>query len=434
MSASNPPPDPLVNGVLCRRDIPYLSDASINVLTVYNIDGDKDHSECMNALAQAGIYVVADVIGGGGGTGYTWDQQKFDFKIGIIDSLANYTNLLGLRMVAEDQQPTDVLYFRAAFRDMRAHISDVWQRNIPIVLVVIPQETDFIDHMWCHDDGADIVHAWIGEDVVNCTTYKNIADAVDFAKTMSIPSVVDGMRCQLQSSDDDNRDFEFIYDVYSDQGAASLSGGLLQTYYGNWNDSLTWGLSSLKMHSSQRMANLRTAIMGKQYRSDSGNAIAPLLGGAHLSSVLAAVKPSFTEAAQYQPTATPKPCPTGSKWAFSSVLSPKVYEPLCSCMLDTLRCTAKLDAIETLSEQDFDIALFTIWVLPKTPRWEHTGRIGMPASPSLTIVLPDAVCVIGRLSTPGPQTNPSTAIASASLMARLSSATHDQSHRAIASS
>jgi hypothetical protein len=195
---------------------------------VTNIDGGKDHSACMNALAEAGIYVVTDVIESG--TRYTWDQEEFEFKTGIIGSLANYTNLLGLRMATVDQQPTDTLYFRAAFRDMRAYMSEVWHRNIPIILSVSQQDTDLIDYMWCHDDGADIVHVWIGDDFANSTTDQDVAVAVVMAKTMSVPSVVEGMRCDLYYGDSDNRTFEFMYDVYSDEGAAALSGGALQTY------------------------------------------------------------------------------------------------------------------------------------------------------------------------------------------------------------
>ncbi|KAF2450436.1 carbohydrate-binding module family 43 protein [Karstenula rhodostoma CBS 690.94] len=343
LSGLNPPPDPLGSGILCRRDIPNLSALNINTILVVNIDRDKDHSECMKAFVDAGIYVVASVLETGTGSAYVWDQEKLDHKIGIISSLANYSNLLGLRMVAEDQHPMDMPYFRAAFRDMRTYMSEVWHRNIPIILTVVPeeQEKDTIDYMWCHNDTADMAYVWLGESVQNCTTSQNIEDAVDFAKTLGAPSVLEGMRCEVNRSDSDDRNYEFMYDVYSDQGAAALSGGILQTYYGNWDENMTY------------------AIMTSRYVSNE-NAIAPLPGGAEsLSSVLAAAKPSFTDEAQYNPTATARPCPTGSAWDFSPVLPPRVYEPLCSCMLDTLQCTAKPSAIETISEYTLDDMLVT---------------------------------------------------------------------------
>lgn len=241
MSDSNLPPDPLSSGILCRRDIPYLTDFNINVVLVESIDRDKDHSECMNALADAGIYVVADVMGIG--AGYMWNQEKPDYKIGIISSLANYSNLLGLRMFAGGQQPTNMLYFRAAFRDMRAYMSKVLHMKIPIILAVVPETPDraIIDYMWCHNDTADVIHLWIGGSVINCTTTQNIEDAVDFVTTWNTPIILEGMRCDLYRDDPDDRNYEFMYDVYSGQGAAALSGGILERYYGRWSENWTYG-------------------------------------------------------------------------------------------------------------------------------------------------------------------------------------------------
>ncbi|KAK7186372.1 1,3-beta-glucanosyltransferase [Paraphaeosphaeria sporulosa] len=306
LSNFNPPPDPLGSGILCRRDIPYLSGFNINVIVVAYIDRDKDHSECVNALADAGIYVVPQV----------------DAGVNSYFSLANYSNVLAFRMTAAGQQPTDLLYFRAAFRDMRTYMSEVLHRSIPIVLSILPeeQEKDTIDYIWCHDDAADIVQ--LPEHV----------DAVDFAKSLSGLIVLEGMRCDLYIGEFDDRNYEFMYDVYSDKGVAALSGGILDTYYGDWNESMTF------------------AIMVLRFEPNNENAIEPLAGAMSLSSVLAAAKPSFTNEAQYNPTTITRSCPTGSEWAFSGVLPPRAYEPLCSCMLNTLQCTAKLGAVETLSD------------------------------------------------------------------------------------
>ncbi|OAG07790.1 uncharacterized protein CC84DRAFT_719666 [Paraphaeosphaeria sporulosa] len=243
LSNFNPPPDPLGSGILCRRDIPYLSGFNINVIVVAYIDRDKDHSECVNALADAGIYVVPQVDAGVNSYLYVWNQETFDYKIGIISSLANYSNVLAFRMTAAGQQPTDLLYFRAAFRDMRTYMSEVLHRSIPIVLSILPeeQEKDTIDYIWCHDDAADIVQLWMGNSVINCTSDQNIEDAVDFAKSLSGPIVLEGMRCDLYIGEFDDRNYEFMYDVYSDKGAAALSGGILDTYYGDWNESMTFG-------------------------------------------------------------------------------------------------------------------------------------------------------------------------------------------------
>jgi hypothetical protein len=53
--------DALSDSTSCKRDIEVLKKIRTNTIRVYAVDPDKDHDDCMNALADAGIYVVADL-------------------------------------------------------------------------------------------------------------------------------------------------------------------------------------------------------------------------------------------------------------------------------------------------------------------------------------------------------------------------------------
>ena len=53
--------DPLANSDGCTRDIPYFKELDVNVLRVYQVNSSLDHTSCMNALEQAGIYVLVDL-------------------------------------------------------------------------------------------------------------------------------------------------------------------------------------------------------------------------------------------------------------------------------------------------------------------------------------------------------------------------------------
>lgn len=69
-----------------------------------------------------------------------------------------------------------------------------------------------------------------------------------------------------------------------------------------------------------------------------------------LQSKLAAVKPSSTSMAAYNPTNSPAACPGISKaWKAADVLPPTPDSSLCDCMMSSLSCVPSDD----LEEQDY---------------------------------------------------------------------------------
>lgn len=53
--------DPLADFDTCSRDIKVFKDLGLNTIRVYSVDNSANHDECMNALAEAGIYLALDV-------------------------------------------------------------------------------------------------------------------------------------------------------------------------------------------------------------------------------------------------------------------------------------------------------------------------------------------------------------------------------------
>lgn len=55
------PEDPLIDTAQCERDIERMAELGTNAIRVYHVDPDADHDGCMNALADAGIYLFVDL-------------------------------------------------------------------------------------------------------------------------------------------------------------------------------------------------------------------------------------------------------------------------------------------------------------------------------------------------------------------------------------
>lgn len=55
------PHDPLIDTEQCTRDVTLMSELGVNAIRVYHVDPSADHRGCMDALADAGIYLFVDL-------------------------------------------------------------------------------------------------------------------------------------------------------------------------------------------------------------------------------------------------------------------------------------------------------------------------------------------------------------------------------------
>ena len=53
--------DPLVDTEQCQRDASLMQQLGANAIRVYHVNETADHSGCMNAFANVGIYVFPDL-------------------------------------------------------------------------------------------------------------------------------------------------------------------------------------------------------------------------------------------------------------------------------------------------------------------------------------------------------------------------------------
>jgi hypothetical protein len=131
--------DPLADTTSCKRDIEYLKKLQTNTIRVYAIDPTKDHDECMNALADAGIYVVADLSQPGESINRDdaqWNVPLYNRYTSVVDVMAKYDNTLGFFAGNEvSNQPNNTMasaFVKAAVRDMKAYIAAKNYRTIGV--------------------------------------------------------------------------------------------------------------------------------------------------------------------------------------------------------------------------------------------------------------------------------------------------------------
>ncbi|KAK3323772.1 Glucanosyltransferase-domain-containing protein [Cercophora scortea] len=126
--------DPLAEPDVCLQDIEKFKDLGVNVVRVYSTDNSKDHTECMNALAEAGIYVALDA----NNPLYSINREKpapsynADYLQNVfatIDEFIKYDNTFAFfsgNEVIHDLANTTLSarFVKATTRDMRQYIRE----------------------------------------------------------------------------------------------------------------------------------------------------------------------------------------------------------------------------------------------------------------------------------------------------------------------
>ncbi|KAL2836318.1 Glucanosyltransferase-domain-containing protein [Aspergillus pseudoustus] len=313
--------DPLADGTACKRDVPILQELNTNTIRVYAVDPTADHDTCMNLLADAGIYVIADLSDPSDSIDRSdprWETALYTRYTNVIDSLANYTNVLGFfagNEVSNTVATTDASAFvKAAVRDMKSYIKSKSYRSGLGVGYATNDDSDIrvnmADYFNCEeeDEGIDFwgynVYSWCGDSSYSASGYK---DRTEEFRNYSVPVFFAEYGC----NDVTPRKFTEIATLFGDTMAEVWSGGIVYMYFQEDND---YGLVSVVDTTS-----VSTMADYKYY-----------------SSQINAVSPSGTNKASYTPTNTAlQTCPSvsaGTWLAKASPLPPTPNTSLCSCM------------------------------------------------------------------------------------------------------
>jgi hypothetical protein len=318
--------DPLADGAGCARDIPLMLALGTNTIRVYAINSSLDHSVCMNLLQAAGIYVIQDLSN----PSYSinrdspaWTTDLFASYAAVIDSMANYTNVLGFfagNEVSNQVNTTAASAFvKAAVRDSKAYIKAKGYRTIGVGYATNDDpdiRLTLADYFNCGDASSAIdfwgynIYSWCGDSSYTLSGYDQ--RTLEFAN-YSVPAFFAEYGCNTVQP----RVFTEVQAIYGTNMTNVWSGGIVYMWFQEVND---YGLVSV-----------------------SGTSISLLPDYTALSKQLALATPSLTASSAYTVSNTAaRACPTiGADWSASSNLPPIANSDLCSCMVSSLSCVPK---------------------------------------------------------------------------------------------
>ena len=320
--------DPLADGAACSRDIPYLRQLQTNVIRVYALNTSLDHSECMDLLQEAGIYVIADLSEPDLSINRddpTWTLELYERYTSVVDLFHNYTNILGFfagNEVTNEVSNTDAsAYVKAAVRDTKAYIKAQGYRSIPVGYSANDDtdiRVDLADYFACGDDDVRAaffginMYEWCGASTYTTSGYSTITQAY---KNLGIPLFFSEYGCNKVLP----RKFQEVGTIYGSNMLDVWSGGIVYMYFQEENN---YGLVSV-----------------------SGNSVSTLSDFNNLKTQLASISPTLASAAQASSSSvSATSCPTvGSDWAASTELPPSPNSAVCDCMQKSLTCVVSDD-------------------------------------------------------------------------------------------
>ena len=199
----------------------------------------------MNALANAGIYVISDLSSPGDSINRdspTWNDDLYARYTAVVDDMAKYSNTLGFfagNEVSNNNTNTDASAFvKAAVRDMKTYIKQQNYRTIGVGYATNDDaeiRTDLAAYFDCGDSANSIdfwgynIYSWCGDSSYTESGYDQRTK--EFS-TYNVPFFFAEYGCNTVQP----REFTEVGALYGPQMSPFWSGGIVYMYFQEAND------------------------------------------------------------------------------------------------------------------------------------------------------------------------------------------------------
>ncbi|KAF1849385.1 glycoside hydrolase family 72 protein [Cucurbitaria berberidis CBS 394.84] len=272
--------DPIADAAGCKRDIAKFKELGINTVRVYTIDNAAKHDECMNALADAGIYLALDINTpkyslNRADPQVSYNKVYLQSIFATVELFAKYDNTLlyfsANEVINDDATTNTAPYVKAVTRDIKSYINARGLRKIPVGYSAADVESNRYEmaaYMNCGDDAvrSDFFgfndYSWCDP---SSYTISGWDQKVAKFKDYSIPIFLSEYGCNKNA-----RKFEAVKSLYGTDMTGVYSGGLVYEYS---QEESNYGLVELKGNTVTERSDfgaLKSAFAGTKNPSGDG--------------------------------------------------------------------------------------------------------------------------------------------------------------------
>ncbi|KAI9046622.1 hypothetical protein LZ554_009365 [Drepanopeziza brunnea f. sp. 'monogermtubi'] len=307
--------DPLIDTEQCQRDASLMATLGANAIRVYHVDPAGDHSGCMSAFADAGIYLLVDLdtfTTDIDPTYASWNQSQFNAFAAVMDAFHTYDNTLGFfignEVIALNNQSLAAPYIKAAARDMKAYRDSKGYRKVPVgysAADIAELRPMLQNYLACGTNSSESIdffglnaYEWCGDNTMVTSGYNKLnTHALD----LNVPIFFSETGCNTVKP----RTFQDQSAILGSDMESIWSGAIVYEWIEEANN---YGLISYGTPVSATVQ--ATNVAGGFSRGGTPTPVAPDF--TNLQNVWKTLHPIGVASSTYTPSITPPACPTST--------------------------------------------------------------------------------------------------------------------------